>query len=69
MRSAAAVAALFGGGSEQSRGGSTPAGATTASTGGNQTADFTKAVNITADLATNSLVISAAPQDYETLKT
>ena len=38
---------------------------TTASTGGNKSADFANAVNITADPATNSLVISAAPQDYE----
>jgi general secretion pathway protein D len=43
-------------------------GTTTASTGGGPTADFSNAVNVTADLATNSLVISAAPQDYETLK-
>ena len=41
----------------------------TASTGGNHTADFANEVNITADLATNSLIISAAPQDYETLQT
>ena len=41
----------------------------TASTGGSHTADFSNAVSITADPATNSLVISAAPQDYETLQT
>ena len=53
-----------------SRGGSNSAngGTTTASTGGGPTVDFTNSVNITADLATNSLVISAAPQDYETLE-
>ena len=43
-------------------------GTTTASTGGGPTPDFTNAVNVTADLATNSLVVSAAPQDWETLK-
>jgi general secretion pathway protein D len=44
-------------------------GPSTASTGGNKSADFSNPVNITADPATNSLVISAAPQDYETLQT
>jgi general secretion pathway protein D len=44
-------------------------GPMTASTGGNKSADFTNAVSITADPATNSLVVSAAPQDYETLQT
>jgi len=44
-------------------------GPSTASTGGNKSADFSNSVNITADPATNSLVISAAPQDYETLQT
>jgi general secretion pathway protein D len=53
-----------------SRGGSAAnAGPSTASTGGNKSADFSNPVNITADPATNSLVISAAPQDYETLQT
>ena len=42
-------------------------GTMTASTGGNRTADFSNAVSITADPATNSLIISAAPQDFETL--
>ncbi len=60
----------FGGGSGGSRGGSSAnSGPMTASTGGNHTADFANEVNITADLATNSLIISAAPQDYETLQT
>jgi general secretion pathway protein D len=40
----------------------------TASTGGNHSADFSSEVSITADPATNSLIISAAPQDYETLQ-
>ena len=36
----------------------------TTSTGGGHTVDFSNAVSITADLATNSLIISAAPQDW-----
>ncbi|HTT75636.1 MAG TPA: type II secretion system secretin GspD [Candidatus Binataceae bacterium] len=47
---------------------SSSSGTTTASTGSGPTPDFTGAVNVTADLATNSLVVSAAPQDWETLK-
>jgi general secretion pathway protein D len=43
-------------------------GLTTASTGGSKTADFDNPVTVTADPATNSLVVSAEPQDYETLK-
>jgi general secretion pathway protein D len=58
----------FSGGSRGSSSSSANGGTTTASTGGGPTADFTNSVNITADLATNSLVISAAPQDYETLE-
>ena len=57
-----------GGLSRGSRGGSSSNGAETASTGGGPTPDFTNAVNVTADPATNSLVVSAAPQDYETLE-
>jgi general secretion pathway protein D len=52
------------------RGGSKQASApVSASTGGsgNQAPEFEKQVNVTADPATNSLVISASPQDYETL--
>src|SRR5215813_8693982 len=45
----------------------------TASTGGgggsgNKSPDFTNPVSITADPATNALVVSAAPQDWQTLK-
>jgi general secretion pathway protein D len=64
----------FGGGmgsSMGSRGGSsTGAGAVTASTGGggSKSPDFESPVNVTADPATNSLIISAAPQDYQTLR-
>ena len=36
--------------------------------GGRATTDFEMPVHITADPATNSLIISAAPQDYETLR-
>ncbi len=59
----------FGGTSGGSRGGAATTGPMTASTGGGHTADFTNEVSITADPATNSLIISAAPQDYETLET
>jgi general secretion pathway protein D len=43
-------------------------GSVTASTGNSRTADFENPVSVTADPATNSLVVSAAPQDYETLR-
>ena len=56
------------GGLGGSRGGAASTGPATASTGGNKSTDFTNPVSITADPATNSLVISAAPQDYETLE-
>jgi general secretion pathway protein D len=36
--------------------------------GGARTSDFTNRVTMTADPATNALVISAAPQDWETLR-
>jgi general secretion pathway protein D len=49
-----------------SRSGNT--GSTTASGGGGKNPDFENPVSVTADPATNSLVISAAPQDYETLR-
>jgi general secretion pathway protein D len=42
------------------------AGATAATTG--KTAEFSNPVSVTADPATNSLVISALPQDYVTLR-
>src|SRR5712691_10206253 len=53
--------------SGSSRGGST-SGSTTASSSGGKNADFENPVSVTADPATNSLVVSAAPQDYETLR-
>ncbi|MGH7913038.1 MAG: type II secretion system secretin GspD, partial [Candidatus Binataceae bacterium] len=51
------------------RGGSNTAGAVTASSGGSgeKSPDFESPVNVTADPATNSLIISASPQDYQTL--
>jgi general secretion pathway protein D len=42
-------------------------GSATASTGG-KSADFENSVSVTADPATNSLIVSASPQDYETLR-
>ncbi|MBF6559696.1 MAG: hypothetical protein IVW56_05325, partial [Candidatus Binataceae bacterium] len=48
-------------------GGSGAVGSTTASTNG-KSPDFENAVSVTADPATNSLIISALPQDYETLR-
>jgi general secretion pathway protein D len=54
--------------SSRSGAGSNSSGTTTASTGNGPTPDFSNSVNVTADLATNSLVVSATPQDYETLK-
>src|SRR6185437_12760193 len=63
----------FGGGgmgsSMGSRGSSGSTGAATASTGGSgsKSPDFESPVNVTADPATNSLIISASPQDYQTL--
>jgi general secretion pathway protein D len=56
------------GGGMGGRGNNANAAPATASTGGGPTADFEKPVSITADPATNSLVISAAPQDYDTLQ-
>ncbi len=50
------------GGIGGSGGGGAPGG------GGIRTSDFTNRVTMTADPATNALVISAAPQDWETLR-
>jgi len=55
-----------GGASGMSRGGSM-GGTMTASSSGGKNANFENPVSVTADPATNSLIISAAPQDYETL--
>jgi general secretion pathway protein D len=56
-----------GGMSGMSRSGNT-SGSRTASGGGGKSPDFENPVSVTADPATNSLVVSAAPQDYETLR-
>jgi general secretion pathway protein D len=50
-------------------GSSTGSGSISASTGGSgsKSPDFENAVTVTADPATNSLIISASPQDYQTL--
>ncbi len=58
-----------GGGMMRGRGnsGSSGGGAASASTGG-KSIDFTYPVNVTADPATNAMVISASPQDWQTLK-
>jgi general secretion pathway protein D len=58
----------YGGGvGGNSRGGNTN-GSMTASGGGGKSTDFESPVSVTADPATNSLVVSAAPQDYDTLR-
>ena len=57
----------FGGMGSSSRGGGLN-GSTTASSNGGKGTIFENPVSVTADPATNSLVISAAPQDYETLR-
>ena len=58
----------FGGGGGISRGSSGGGtGPASASSSGKST-DFTNPVNITADPATNAMVISASPQDWQTLK-
>jgi general secretion pathway protein D len=59
----------YGGGSgSMGRGGGGTSGSMTASSGGGKNSNFENPVSVTADPATNSLVISAAPQDYETLR-
>jgi general secretion pathway protein D len=60
--------AMGGGGGLSGRNNTGASGSTTASTGGSKTADFDNPVTVTADPATNSLVVSAEPQDYETLR-
>jgi general secretion pathway protein D len=60
-----------GGGGLRSRGSSNTlgnsGGASSASSGG-KSIDFSYPVNVTADPATNAMVISASPQDWQTLK-
>jgi general secretion pathway protein D len=67
---AGAGAGGFGSSSGSRRGQAPGGGAATASTGGasGRSPDFENPVSITADPATNALVVSASPQDYETLK-
>ena len=60
----------FGGsGGSSARSGGSISGGGSAGSGNHMTTDFEMPVHITADPATNSLIISAAPQDYETLRT
>jgi general secretion pathway protein D len=51
------------------RGGNTPTAVSASSGGGNgsKSPDFENPVTVTSDPATNSLIISASPQDYQTL--
>ncbi|HYB90070.1 MAG TPA: type II secretion system secretin GspD [Candidatus Binataceae bacterium] len=44
------------------------AGGTASASGGGKNTDFAARVNITADPATNAMVVSAAPQDWQTLR-
>jgi general secretion pathway protein D len=56
------------GGIGASRNSSTNNGPSTASSNGGRGTDFENPVSVTADPATNSLIVSAAPQDFETLR-
>ncbi len=56
-----------GGGGMLSRGGGSGTGPASASSAG-KNIDFSYPVNITADPATNAMVISASPQDWQTLR-
>jgi general secretion pathway protein D len=61
----------FGGGSGSggiSRGGGSNTGGATSASSAGKSIDFSYPVNITADPATNAMVISASPQDWQTLK-
>jgi general secretion pathway protein D len=58
---------MAGGGMTLRHGGTNTGAAASASSSG-KSADFTNPVNITADPATNALVVSASPQDWQTLK-
>ena len=58
-----------GGGGGMSRGGASGAGGGSASaSSAGKSIDFSYPVNITADPATNAMVISASPQDWQTLR-
>jgi len=56
-----------GGGGMISRGGSSGSGGSTSASSAGKNIDFAYPVNITADPATNAMVISASPQDWQTL--
>jgi general secretion pathway protein D len=66
--SSSMMASGYGGSIGATSSGSTTTGSTTAATNGSKNPNFDSSVSVTADPATNSLVISAAPQDYETLR-
>jgi len=57
-----------GGGGMMSRGSSSGSTGSTSASSAGKSIDFSYPVNITADPATNAMVISASPQDWQTLK-
>src|SRR5208282_5276925 len=57
-----------GGGGGMSRGGSSGGGGSASASSAGKNVDFSYPVNITADPATNAMVISASPQDWQTLR-
>jgi general secretion pathway protein D len=57
-----------GGGGMMSRGGSSSSTGPASASSQGKTVDFSYPVNVTADPATNAMVISASPQDWQTLK-
>src|SRR5208337_1222744 len=57
-----------GGGGMLSRGSSSASSGPTSASSAGKSIDFSYPVNITADPATNAMVISASPQDWQTLK-
>ncbi len=57
-----------GGGGMISRGGSSSSTGPASASSQGKTVDFSYPVNVTADPATNAMVISASPQDWQTLK-
>ena len=57
-----------GGGGGMSRGGASGGGGSASASSAGKSIDFSYPVNITADPATNAMVISASPQDWQTLR-
>ena len=57
-----------GGGGMMNRGGSSSSTGPASASSQGKTVDFSYPVNVTADPATNAMVISASPQDWQTLK-